>query len=258
MKNLTIAFSLMALSLCSVSSFAQDENSGCLFADKRLIDLPKNEISISLAFGIGSTSYGNNHNEHCSSFKKAPYAYSDGWHCGFGYGAFNGRYMRNISKRFAVGLSFGYAGEDSEWYTYDHVTEKPEDSYPYCKPLFDWNSDGVVNSDDYPEGPGYDPMASVCHKDCYVLPSFRAFWFSKRFVALYSFAAVGLKLTKVSEYDNNPHDGVNFTCDKTDIGFAWNVVPVGVEVGGRHVRFFSEMSVNHIGAGAEMGCRVRF
>jgi len=255
---LTIALSLMALSLCSVSSFAQDDNSGCIFSNKRLIDLPKNEISISLGFGVGTTEDSNNHKNHCPSFNNAPQPYSDRNHCGFGYASFNGRYMRNISKRFAVGLSFGYAGEGSEWYTYDPITVMPDEGYPYWKPLYDWNYDGVVNNDDYPEGPGYDPMASIGYEDYYVLPSFRAFWFSKSFVALYSFAAVGLKLTKVSEYDNNPHDGVNFTCDKTDIGFALNVVPVGVEVGGRHVRFFSEMSVNHIGVGAEMGCRVRF
>lgn len=256
MKTIKIALSLLTLSLCSLSSFAQNENYSS--SNDRQKDLPKNEISVSFGLGIGSTVDANDHNKHCSSFKNVPLPYSNNDCVGFGYTSFNARYMRSISRRFAVGLSFIYAGDGNEWLTYDPVTEMSENGYGYWKPLFDWNGDGVVNDGDYKEGPCYDPMASVNYVNYYVLPAFRAFWFSKRFVAMYSMASFGIRLTKVSELDTNPHDNVDFTCNKTDIGFAWNVVPAGVEVGGRHVRFFSEMSFNHIGVGLELGCRVRF
>ncbi len=217
MKTITFALSLMTITMSSLSAHAQKSSS--IFSYDRLFEMPKNEISVSMGYMFPYSDNFSSHYDGCASYALAKpasgYSFSAGSVDGNVCGNFEVRYLRNINKRLGVGLSFGFMGTEHEY------LELPPES---------------------------DLVAGISRRHYYVMPTIRSYWFNSKCFGLYSSASVGLGLCELWERDYNPNDKAVFNCDKNTLKFAGEIVPIGLEVGGKHLRYFFEGSVNMVGA----------
>ena len=87
-----------------------------------------------------------------------------------------------------------------------------------------------------------------------IMPTARAYWFRKSMFGMYSRAAAGVT---VNSFDYlNTQDGKTNKDSKTEVGFAWQVSPVGIEIGNNQVSGFLEGGFGYQGmviAGVRLG-----
>ena len=193
----------------------------------RVEELPRNDLSLSIGFG---TTPNEGHIHSCPTVnnsriaKGAVYKDSDNPMCI----SFNGVYMRNILNRWGVGIQFNYVE------------------------LEDYSSEDIYSN--YYQG----SLATMEESDFTIMPTLRCFWWYHHHWGFYTRLAAGIDFHKVKERDLNPHDDLDFRCGTfTDKDFAYQLSLVGVEVGGRRIRAFSELGYGYQGV-FSLGMRVKF
>lgn len=135
-------------------------------------------------------------------------------------------YKYRLTKRWAVGISIGFAGNESTTYT-----------------------DGTYDLSDVSSTNYGTSSASLV----YAIPTITYTWFQSDngIFRMYSGAGAGLALLK------EKIDVVGFECDRTKADLAYNVTMFGMSVGGQHIKYFWEMNAGCKGL-LTAGLEVRF
>ena len=188
-----------------------------------LYEMPKNEVSVSLGImEIRPFDFVFGRDYHVTSAQSSSlidYSHylTDGEIIGDTYDtSFELRYMRNLNKRFALGLTIGTIGEESNLLTTPSESEN---------------------------------LASVYRSYYYLMPTLRSYWYNRKHFGIYSSVSIGLSLSHISVTDFNHEDDMIFTAGKNSVKFAGEILPIGFEFGGRHLRYFFEAKANLIGSG---------
>ena len=211
MKSIKIA--LLVFIICTPCANAQWLKK--IFAYDNLYEMPKNEVSVSMGLAEAHKPiFVSDHDYHVTPAQQSSLIHYDTNDTADGYwiANFELRYMQNLNKRLALGLSLGVVGKESNL-----LSASPE-SGPY--------------------------FASVNRSHYYLMPTVRAYWYNRKHFGIYSSASIGLSISSTTVKDYDPHDGMVFSGDRNSVKFAGEIVPLGFEVGGSHLRFFMETSGN--------------
>lgn len=131
-------------------------------------------------------------------------------------GNISAQYMHNLTKTFGIGVTASFEGLTSK----KNETIKEDLSNNY-----------------------------IC-----VMPTARAYWFRKSKFGMYSRLAAGVTFNSFDYLDSK--DGKTVKESKTETGFAWQVSPVGIEIGSNKVSGFLEGGFGYQGlviAGVRLG-----
>ncbi|MCR5313232.1 MAG: hypothetical protein K6E54_06275 [Bacteroidaceae bacterium] len=187
--------------------------------------MPNNEITIDL--GLGITQY-TRHMDNCAAYKQFRSNVSIPSNKKFGdkmQTSVNIMYIRNINKKFGVGLQAGI---------------------------------GFLKTDDFSDKKTYGKIAKIKEHNIYLMPTFRTYWYNTNNIGVYSRVSVGLAWACYDEEDTNGNDNLIFACgNESSVKFAFQASAIGFEWGGELARGFVEAGYGGQGI-LITGLKIRF
>lgn len=146
------------------------------------------------------------------NYKLDTYGDSNSWNTELSFFA---EYLYHFNKHLSVGLSAGYArvGKQELWDT-------------------SWDMDPYNSSDSYPS----DKHVNLKTSTIFVMPTLKFTWYNNHHFAFYSRGGLGgqyYKLDAKSQDYPERHE--------SHLNLSYQFSPVGIEVGGDLIRFFSEL-----------------